>query len=646
MKRYFLIAASGGIAIVLLLSISIAVIRSRPHVDERMARGRALVETENYLSALEVLRAAPTTTAGQNGITRHEYLGAAYLQLHLYQAAIDEFQEAAKQSPRALDALLGLASTYIRLGDGRMAVEEAVKAAKIGKDSIDVWLILGRAHWFQRDFAEAEKAGLKIQELEPGSPQAVELLLRVYFDEDEPAKFQSLLDRMPEPTKPIMDLAAQFFVRQAGFRRAYEFRIRSEKRSLEHQILETQLALAREPSRMELYPSLVRNLVKMGRFDEASVAARSYRGEIPLDLELGKAYQSLGNKDEALRAYQRASAAGTHKLSAEVAMAVISGDSSSRLRHWQEAFRSERIERDYFVLAQLEDVLKSASPIEKTFIYRYAGVYDAFFYNKAAEQALAVLNAQPAEFDALMTIATAYQRLGRMDDSARYVEVAKAAYPNRAEVWERLGGLALAQKDVQHALQCMEKAAQLEPTPTNLYNVGWIHDQSGATAQAVSYYERAIAASSLSFEAMNNLALIQQNAGRPDQALKLLQRSVAANPEDEAAYFNLAEYYSNRRLWSEALDNYRRILDLNPVNAGAAVDAGRILIDQDRVDDAIEKLNQALDVDAHSFDAYIVLSSAYEKMGRRKEALAALDEAKRIRPDDPELQKAKDRLKA
>src|SRR5206468_9111215 len=212
-----------------------------------LQRARALVDTENYLSALQVLRTIPAD--GKNGTETHAYLGAAYLQLHLYHAAIDEFQEAVRQSPRAWDALLGLAATYVRLREGQKAIEEADKAANIGKNSTDAWLVLGRAHWLQRNFANAEKAALTAQQLEPGNLQAVELLLHIYFDKNEPAKFRSVYDRTQDPTKPITDLAVQFFVRQGEFRRAYEIRIRSERRSLEHQILETQLALAREPDR-------------------------------------------------------------------------------------------------------------------------------------------------------------------------------------------------------------------------------------------------------------------------------------------------------------------------------------------------------------------------------------------------------------
>jgi Tfp pilus assembly protein PilF len=64
---------------------------------------------------------------------------------------------------------------------------------------------------------------------------------------------------------------------------------------------------------------------------------------------------------------------------------------------------------------------------------------------------------------------------------------------------------------------------------------------------------------------------------------------------------------------------------------------GRIRLELGDIDHAIEKLNEALEIDPNAFDAYMLMSSAYEKMGRNHEARAALQEAKRIRPNAPEV---------
>ena len=344
---------------------------------------------------------------------------------------------------------------------------------------------------------------------------------------------------------------------------------------------------------------------------------------------MGKAYWMVGRKDEALDAYRRASAERVYKLPAEIALAAITGD----VAHWREAFRAERPIQDLFVLSQLEALLPKADPLNRAFIFRYAGLFNPYFYNKSAEEALRVLNEQPQNIDALLTISNAYQHLGRNDDAARYLELAKESHPREAEIFSRLANLAIASgsKDPQGIVDFMSQAAKLEPRNAGyLYNLGWLYDQIGEKSKAVDLYKRAIEASPLSFEAMNNLALTYGEAGEPEKALPLLESAIKSDPENEVAYFNLASYHVRRRDWTSALENYNRVLEINPMNAGASTEKGRIYLELGRNDAAVESLNDALTVNAHSADAYTLLSSAYEKMNKPTEAKAAADEAERI----------------
>src|SRR5262245_2808103 len=124
-KRYVLGMALGSLGTVFLLAAGyFSLHHNQSQPDPRMLRARALFETENYLAALKVLQELPSDRS--NGIEAHSYLGAAYLQLHLYQAAIQEFQEAGRRSPRQLDPWIGLASAHIRVGDGQRSEERRV----------------------------------------------------------------------------------------------------------------------------------------------------------------------------------------------------------------------------------------------------------------------------------------------------------------------------------------------------------------------------------------------------------------------------------------------------------------------------------------------------------------------------------------
>src|SRR5204863_2234040 len=140
----------------------------------------------------------------------------------------------------------------------------------------------------------------------------------------------------------------------------------------------------------------------------------------------------------------------------------------------EEAFRAERIEQDYFILARLDEVLPKATPLIRALAYRYVGVYDPAFYNLAAQDALKVLNDDPKNFDALMTIGTAYHRIGRLDDAARYIELAREAHPKSGEPPSRLASLALQnpKPDTQNIVRLMETAVQLAPNNAGyLYNL-------------------------------------------------------------------------------------------------------------------------------------------------------------------------------
>jgi tetratricopeptide (TPR) repeat protein len=646
MKRYVILGAAVLFAVVG-AAILLTLFKKPSEADYRLAKGRSELFTENYLAALQTLRDVPDSQ--KRGPETHSYLGAAYLKLHLYKAAIKEFEEAIKEKPHESDPWIGLASSYIELGDPSKAADEAKHATEIEKRSLDAWIALGRAQWQQQNFDQAQKAGLKARELDPDSPAVSDLLLHVYFDGNDAEQFQAELDRTSKPSRAVQDLAVRFFLAHGQFARAYDFKVRSERADLERSILETQLALKRDPSKVELIPQIARNLIKVGRYADSINALGSLpkasKGIVSFDLELGKAYWMTGRREEAIQSFQRASAGLYHKLSAEVALAAITGD----IKHWEEAYRAERLEQDYFILARLEDLLPKSSPLELAFIFRYAGIYEPALYQKAAEEALKVLDSDPKNFDALMTIGTAYQRTGRVRDATRYIEQARDLYPKSAEPMSRLASLALStsKPDPENVIGLMEAAVKLAPgNASYLYNLGWAYEQIGQTAKATDLYERAIKASPLSFEAMNNLSVIYSGSGQPDKALPLLERAMQMDPENEAVYANAANFYLKRHEWKQALDNYDRALAINPSNSTVLVDKGRGFLEQNDTDAAVDSLSRALEADPRSFNAYMLLSSAYEKMAHVKEAIAAAEEAQRIRSDSPEVKATLDRLTA
>src|SRR4051812_44519312 len=99
MKRVIVLGAA-LLFVLVAAGIVLSIYNKPTESDLRLARGRSQFFTENYLAALQTLRDIPS---GKYGLETHSYLGAAYLKLHLYKAAIKEFEEAIKSQPRTSD---------------------------------------------------------------------------------------------------------------------------------------------------------------------------------------------------------------------------------------------------------------------------------------------------------------------------------------------------------------------------------------------------------------------------------------------------------------------------------------------------------------------------------------------------------------
>ena len=194
---------------------------------------------------LGLLMRSSSSDAGDIAAYEHSHQGVEFMEQHLYHAAIDEFEAAIQKSPSALDPWVGLSAIYIRLGDAPKALERAGKAAALAKNSVDVQLLVGRAHWLARNFKDAEGAALKVDAMDPSNVHAAELLLRIYIERGDDKKFHEVLDKIETPTPSIQELAVQFAVRQGKFRRAYALRNEFDRMALESATMRLELALKR-----------------------------------------------------------------------------------------------------------------------------------------------------------------------------------------------------------------------------------------------------------------------------------------------------------------------------------------------------------------------------------------------------------------
>jgi Flp pilus assembly protein TadD/TolB-like protein len=141
---------------------------------------------------------------------------------------------------------------------------------------------------------------------------------------------------------------------------------------------------------------------------------------------------------------------------------------------------------------------------------------------------------------------------------------------------------------------------------------------------------------------LKGLSFLQRydKPGNLDTAIQLLEAAIKEDPRFALAYARLGEaqwlkhrFQPDAALLQKALANCKRAGEINDQLAPVHVTLGRIHAGTGHYDLAVQEFQRALELDAHSAEAYQQISRAYEYLGRANEAEAALKKAIALRPE-------------
>lgn len=198
--------------------------------------------------------------------------------------------------------------------------------------------------------------------------------------------------------------------------------------------------------------------------------------------------------------------------------------------------------------------------------------------------------------------------------------------------------------------------------------------QAGKLADAERLYRELLALEPNDVDACNLLGILYLESSRPGDAVPLFESSAAAHPTDGRVHYNLGLAYKNlsdnasaarhflkaaelipddvdahvalanmQRLDGRpdlAVRSYRTGLALASDNAGAKQGLSAALnqmgVEKNKagdVEDAIELMEESVDLDPSNAEALMNLGIIYEQVGRTDDALAAIRSAIEARPD-------------
>lgn len=133
----------------------------------------------------------------------------------------------------------------------------------------------------------------------------------------------------------------------------------------------------------------------------------------------------------------------------------------------------------------------------------------------------------------------------------------------------------------------------------------------------------------------------QYQAGRYQHTIRLFDIALEKNPESAKAYLWRAHALANMGDRDRAAADYRRSAELAPDLPDAHYGLGYLHVELGRPESALEYFAEALKADASHFPSLVERSNVLSKKGRYEEAIADLDRAIAIKPDDGGLHRAR-----
>lgn len=254
------------------------------------------------------------------------------------------------------------------------------------------------------------------------------------------------------------------------------------------------------------------------------------------------------------------------------------------------------------------------------------------------------------KFDELRDLINQVKDAQREVDNRNY-EAAKRIYNNLleknssiAELYYRLGFIAIQEEDYDEARNQFDKASILAPTVEKYSKAKAI-----LAARILQEAQEAVRMGDLTTgerktmtslrinpefgSAYSLLGYIKLRNGDSYAAIENMEKAVQYNPESASAWYNLGSIYRRIRQYQKAEDALLRAIALNPQNAKAYTTLGQTYLAENKLTEAENNLKMAIALDTNSAASRESYGELLNTQERYEEAIEHLKKAVELVPN-------------
>lgn len=252
-----------------------------------------------------------------------------------------------------------------------------------------------------------------------------------------------------------------------------------------------------------------------------------------------------------------------------------------------------------------------------------------------------ILTFYPNNFEAMNSMGGIYRRIGRYQESIEILQKALETKINPAQVNYNLGFTYKLMKNYSDAIDAFENVIAVNPTDVLAYNhLGAIYAAQNNHEKAVATYKRGLQIDPNHPVIQFNLAKSLEAMHDDTSAIQAYDAALRAKPGWQEAVIEYAKLLLNHRKTRLAGELVQNAIGLHPQDFGLYAQMGQILMRQSNFKKAASSFEIANRLVSGNAENLKNLAEAFEKLGKKEEAVLTIKKAESVEPEDEKIKKS------
>ena len=213
-----------------------------------------------------------------------------------------------------------------------------------------------------------------------------------------------------------------------------------------------------------------------------------------------------------------------------------------------------------------------------------------------------------------------YKEMGDYDDAIDSFESVISQNPNDVLAHNHLGSIYFTKKEYDKAISAYKKGLQVDQNhPILNYNLALVYEEVNNYPDAIRSFEVALKTRPGWLDAIRDFSELLIKCQETKQAQELVEQSIKLHPNDVELLCILGRIYLNQFDYDNATKTYKKAESLKQNDIGILVGLSKALESGKKIDQAMEKILDAVDIAPEDLDvckqySHILLSAQrYEK---------------------------------